>query len=138
VPRSEWKMQSGNHHSRRFFTKLRQYFLLFCCYEFPLLSRMHLKWSAVRKEGGTPWTHPLFGELLACSGFRRWNGALLLVVDLPDGSPGTIRADATDVFATEPTASIGVVLGGAGVQVLHALVAALGRPRSAAIGDEGK
>jgi hypothetical protein len=65
----------------------------------------------------TAWTHPLFGELLACSGFRRWNGALLLVVNLPDGSPGTIRADATDVFATETTASMG---------------------RSAAIGDEGK
>jgi hypothetical protein len=84
------------------------------------------------------WTHPLFGELLACSGFRRWNGALLLVVDLPDGSRGTIRADATDVFATEPTASMGVVLDGAGVQVLHALVAALRRPRSAGIGEEGK
>ena len=84
------------------------------------------------------WTHPLFGELLACSGFRRWNGALLLVVDLPDGSPGTIRADATDVFATEPTASRDLVLDGAGVQVLHALVVALRRPRCAAGGDEGK
>ena len=86
----------------------------------------------------TAWTHPLFDELLACSGFRRWNGVLLLVVDLPDGSPGTIRADATDVFATEPTVSLGVVLDGAGVQVLHALVAALRRPLPAVIGDEGK
>jgi hypothetical protein len=85
----------------------------------------------------TAWTHPLFGELLACSGFRRWNGVLLLVVELPDRSPGTIRADATDVFPTEPAASMGVVLDGAGVQVLHALVAAL-RPRCAAGGDEGK
>jgi hypothetical protein len=86
----------------------------------------------------TAWTHPLFGELLACSGFRRWNGLLLLVVDLPDGSPGTIRVDATDVCATEPPASVGVVLDGAGVQVLHALVVALWRPRSGAGGDEGK
>jgi hypothetical protein len=86
----------------------------------------------------TAWTHPLFGELLACAGFRRWNGLLLLVVDLPDGSPGTIRADATDVFAAEPAASMGVVLDGAGVRVLHALVVALRRPRSAAAGDEGK
>jgi len=43
-------------------------------------------------------THPLFGRLLAARSFKRWNGALLLVVELPDGSPGTIRADATDVF----------------------------------------
>jgi hypothetical protein len=35
----------------------------------------------------TAWTHPLFGELLAGSGFRRWNGVPLLVVELPDGSP---------------------------------------------------
>jgi hypothetical protein len=85
----------------------------------------------------TAWTHPLFDELLDCSGFRRWNGVLLLVVDLPDGSPGTIRADATDVWAAEPAASVGVVLDGAGVQLLHALVVAL-RPRSAAGGNEGK
>ena len=43
-------------------------------------------------------THPLFGRLLAARSFKRWNGVLMLVVDLPDGSPGTIRADATDVF----------------------------------------
>ena len=30
------------------------------------------------------------------------NGVLLLVVELPDGSPGTVRADATDIFATAP------------------------------------
>ena len=40
-------------------------------------------------------THPLFGRLLAARSFKRWNGVLLLVVDLPDGSSGTIRADAT-------------------------------------------
>ena len=50
----------------------------------------------------TALTHPLFGEVLPCSGFKRWNGVVLLVVELPDGSPGTIRADATDVFATTP------------------------------------
>ena len=36
-------------------------------------------------------THPLFGRLLAAKSFKRWNGVLLLVIDLPDGSPGTIR-----------------------------------------------
>ena len=51
--------------------------------------------------------HPLFGELLACSGFKRRNGVLLLVVELPDGSPGTVRADATDVFAAAPMTPTG-------------------------------
>ena len=36
-------------------------------------------------------THPLFGRLLSAQSFKRWNGVLLLVVELPD-SPGTIRA----------------------------------------------
>jgi hypothetical protein len=75
----------------------------------------------------TAWTHPLFGELLACSGFRRWNGALLLVVDLPDGSPGTVRADATDIFASAPVTPTGLVLDGEGIQGLHGLVVALRR-----------
>jgi hypothetical protein len=32
-------------------------------------------------------THPLFGRLLAAKSFKRWNGVLLLVIDLP----GTVR-----------------------------------------------
>jgi hypothetical protein len=71
--------------------------------------------------------HPLFGELLACSGFRRWTGVLLLVVELPDGSPGTIRADATDIFATAPMTPTELVLDGEGIQALHGLVVALQR-----------
>jgi len=71
--------------------------------------------------------HPLFGELLVCSGFKRWNGVLLLVVELPDGSPGTVRADATNVFAAVPIAPPGLVLDGEGIQALHALVAGLRR-----------
>ena len=43
--------------------------------------------------------HPSLGELLAASAFRRFSGVLHLVVELPDGSPGTIRADATGVLA---------------------------------------
>jgi hypothetical protein len=85
----------------------------------------------------TAWTHPLFGELLACSGFRRWNGALLLVVELPDGSPGTVRVDATDIFAPTPMPTE-LVLDGEGIHALHGLVVALRRPRSAAGGNEGK
>jgi hypothetical protein len=53
--------------------------------------------------------HPLFGELLAATGFKRWNGVPLLVVTRPDGSRGTIRADATDIFATD---SVAPVVGG--------------------------
>ncbi len=86
----------------------------------------------------TASTHPLFGELLAASGFKRWNGVLLLVVALPDRSPGTIRADATDVFAAEPVEPTRMVLDGEGLQVLRVLVAALQRPRSTAAAGDGK
>jgi hypothetical protein len=75
----------------------------------------------------TAGTHPLFGELLEAPGFKRWNGVLLLVVTLPDGSPGTIRADATDVFATDPVEPTRLVLDGEGLQTLQALVTALQR-----------
>jgi hypothetical protein len=46
----------------------------------------------------TSEVHPLFGRLLWASSFKRLGGVLHLVVTLPDGSPGTIRADATGVF----------------------------------------
>jgi hypothetical protein len=58
--------------------------------------------------------HALFGELLAATGFKRWNGVPLLVVTLPDGSPGTIRADATDIFATDSVEPTCLVLAGPG------------------------
>jgi hypothetical protein len=86
----------------------------------------------------TAWTHPLFGELLGATGFKRWSGVLLLVVDLPDGSPGTIRADGTDVFATEPVEPSRMVLDGEGIQALRVLVATLQRPRSRAAPGKGK
>ena len=66
-------------------------------------------------------THPLFGRLLAAKSFKRWNGVLLLVIDLPDGSPGTIRCDATDVLGVvEP--GLRSVLDAAGLRALHRLV----------------
>ena len=67
-----------------------EYFCCFVAMNSPSFLECTLNGPQSGKEGGTPWTHPLFGELLACSGLRRWNSALLLVVDLPDGSPGTI------------------------------------------------
>jgi len=69
-------------------------------------------------------THPLFGRLVAAKSFKRWNGVLLLVIDLPDGSPGTIRCDATDVLGVvEPGPRS--VLDGAGLRALHRLVVQL-------------
>ena len=66
-------------------------------------------------------THPLFGRLLAAKSFKRWNGVLLLVIDLPDGSPGTIRCDATDVSGVVESGSRSV-LDEAGLRALHRLV----------------
>ena len=66
-------------------------------------------------------THPLFGRLLAAKSFKRWNGVLLLVIDLPDGSPGTIRCDATDALGVvEP--GLRSVLDAAGLRALQRLV----------------
>ena len=66
-------------------------------------------------------THPLCGRPLAAKSFKRWNGVLLLVIDLPDGSPGTIRCDATDVLGVvEPGPRS--VLDGAGLRALRRLV----------------
>jgi hypothetical protein len=42
--------------------------------------------------------HPLSGRLVAARSFKRLNGVLLVVIELPDGSPGTIPAAATDVL----------------------------------------
>ena len=68
-------------------------------------------------------THPLFGRLLAARSFKRWSGVLMLVVELPDGSPGSIRADATDVFGgsvAEGAVAV-LVLDAAGLRELHRL-----------------
>ena len=52
--------------------------------------------------------HPLFGRLLPAVGFRRVDGIVFLVVRLPDASPGTIRADATDVVAASGEQQTGI------------------------------
>jgi hypothetical protein len=41
----------------------------------------------------------LSGRLVAARSFKRLNGVLLLLIELPDGSPGTIAA-ATDVLGS--------------------------------------
>ncbi|HKS51338.1 MAG TPA: hypothetical protein VJS67_05665 [Pseudonocardiaceae bacterium] len=67
----------------------------------------------------------MFGRLVNAGSFKRWNGALLLVIGLPDGSPGTIRADATDVFGDVAADGPAVVLDTDGLRHLRALVLAL-------------
>jgi hypothetical protein len=85
-------------------------------------------------------THPLFGRLVAARSFKRWSGVLMLVVELPDGSPGTIRADATDVFGgsvAEGAVAV-LVLDAAGLRELHRLTQRLFQSRVAGVVDEGE
>jgi hypothetical protein len=81
-------------------------------------------------------THPLFGRLLVATAFKRWNGVLLLVVELPDGSPGTIRADATDVLGPAQEAGPGGVLDPAGLAELHRLVRQVMTSHNVSIGSQ--
>lgn len=69
--------------------------------------------------------HPLSGRLVAARSFKRLQGVLLLVIVLPDGSPGTIRADATDVLGAGKPGGAGTVLDAAGLRRLCVLVTAL-------------
>ncbi len=69
-------------------------------------------------------THPLFGRLLPASSFKRISGVWHLVVELRDGSPGTIAADATDVFGDVAVERDMTVLTVDGVRRLRTLVAA--------------
>jgi hypothetical protein len=64
----------------------------------------------------------------------------MLVVELPDGSPGTIRADATDVFGGGVAeGAVGVlVLDAAGLRELHRLAQRLFQSRVAGFVDEGE
>jgi hypothetical protein len=73
----------------------------------------------------TSATHPLSGRLVAARSFKRLNGVLLLVIELPDGSPGTIPAAATDVLGSAEAAGPAVVLDAAGWRRLRELVAVL-------------
>jgi hypothetical protein len=70
--------------------------------------------------------HPLCGELLAASAFRRFAGVVHLVVELPDGSPGTIRADATDVLTAAEPGPVATVLDADGLRALRVLLVAMG------------
>jgi len=73
----------------------------------------------------TAATHPLCGRTLEAASFIHRGGVLYLVVKLPDSSPGTIPASATDVFGDRYAPGPAVVLDAAGLRRLHALVAAV-------------
>src|ERR1700691_521320 len=76
----------------------------------------------------TSTVHPLFGQLLPATGFKRRDGVLFLIVVLPDGSPGTIPAAATDVLGDEPNEALATVLSVEGIRLLQGLVGTLKRP----------
>jgi hypothetical protein len=85
-------------------------------------------------------THPLSGRLLEAVSFKRWRGELLLVVTLPDGSPGTVRAGDTSVFGDEGVPRDGgVVLDAAGLRELRRVVSVLrrGDGRTSVSGRDG-
>jgi hypothetical protein len=54
----------------------------------------------------------LFGCLLTATGFKRWDGCLLLVVVLQDGSPGPMRADLSDVLGDAAAGEVSVSVEG--------------------------
>jgi hypothetical protein len=59
---------------------------------------------------------------LQASSFTRLNRVLHLIVGLPDGSPGTIRAAATDVFGQSDDDTARAVFDVEGLRALHGLV----------------
>jgi hypothetical protein len=74
----------------------------------------------------TALAHPLCGCRVRAYAFRHVDGVPHLKVELPDGMPGLVAADATDVFGAGPAAAgAGLVLDGAGLRHLHAVVTRL-------------
>ena len=69
------------------------------------------------RSSGVTWS----GARLAYA-FRHVDGVPHLKVELPDGMPGLVPADATDVFGSGQAAGTGLILSGAGLRRLHAVV----------------
>jgi len=63
--------------------------------------------------------------MLDAVSFMHLDGVLHLVVRLPDSSPGTIPASATDIFGVTAAAGPATVLDADGLRRLRALVMAL-------------
>jgi hypothetical protein len=71
-------------------------------------------------------THPLYGCRLRAYAVRHVDGVPHLKVELPDGMPGLVAAEATDVLGAEPGgAGAGLVLDGDGLRRLRAVVVRL-------------
>jgi hypothetical protein len=71
----------------------------------------------------TTVTHPLYGRRLRAYALRHVDGVPHLKVELPDGMPGLVAAEATDVLGEEAArVSEGLVLDGAGLRRLRAVV----------------
>jgi hypothetical protein len=98
----------------------------------------HLRATLPAEVRVTATAHPLFGRLLHASGFKRWDGVLLLLVTLPDGSPGTVRADATDVLGKLSAESASFVLTAEGIRRLQRLTTATAADASKAERRQGK
>src|ERR1035438_2853933 len=82
----------------------------------------------------TAAAHPLFGSRLTAYAFRHVDGVLHLKVKLPEGRPGLVRADVTDVHGDgEERPSL--VLDVAGLRGLRVLG---GRPRGGVGGAGGR
>jgi hypothetical protein len=74
----------------------------------------------------TAVTHPLYGCRLRAYAVRHVDGVPHLKVELPDGMPGLVAAEATDAFGAEATgAGGGLVLDGDGLRRLRAVVTRL-------------
>jgi hypothetical protein len=71
----------------------------------------------------TAVTHPLYGCRLRAYAVRHVDGVPHLKVELPDGMPGLVAAEATDALGAEPGgAGAGLVLDGDGLRRLRAVV----------------
>ncbi len=71
-------------------------------------------------------THPLYGCRLRAYAFRHVDGVPHLKVELPDGLPGLVAVEAVDVPGSEQAvAGAGLILDGAGLRGLHAVVVRL-------------
>jgi hypothetical protein len=71
----------------------------------------------------TAVTHPLYGSRLRAYAVRHVDGVPHLKVELPDGMPGLVAAEATDALGAEPGGTgAGLVLDGDGLRRLRAVV----------------
>jgi len=71
----------------------------------------------------TAVTHPLHGCRLRAYAVRHVDGVPHLKVELPDGMPGLVAAEATDALGADPAgAGAGLVLDGDGLRRLRAVV----------------